>query len=51
MTIEPPNRVPMPRTLVLSFMAGLSMAAGYSPRCYVDELLSTLGIVRPEERA
>jgi hypothetical protein len=51
MTIEPPTRMPMPRVLVLSFMAGLSMAAGYSPRCYVDELLSTLAIVGSQERA
>lgn len=31
MIVEPPNRMPMPRTLVLSFMAGLSMAAGVQP--------------------
>jgi hypothetical protein len=51
MTIEPPHRMPMPRTLVLAWMASLSIAAGYSARLYVDELLSTLGFVRAEERA
>jgi hypothetical protein len=51
MTIETPNRMPAPRTLVLAFMAGLSWATGKSARLYVDELLSTLAIVRPEERA
>jgi hypothetical protein len=51
MTIESPNRTPMPRTLVLAFMAGLSWAVGRSARLYVDELMSTLAIVRAEGRA
>jgi hypothetical protein len=51
MIIEPPTRMPMPRVLVLSFMAGLSMAAGLSCRLYVEELEYTLGIVGAQERA
>lgn len=49
MTVEDPTRLPAPRHLVLAFMAGLSMAAGYSARCYVDELLSVLAMWRRGE--
>jgi hypothetical protein len=45
--VERPDRIPMPRVLVLAWMASLSFAAGYSARCYVDELLMLLG--RPFE--
>jgi hypothetical protein len=50
MTIEGPTRTPMPRTLVLAFMAGLSKAAGKLADLYVFELMATLGSSRPEER-
>lgn len=42
MTIDGPVRTPLPRTAVLSFMAGLSHAAGFSMLLYVDELMSIL---------
>jgi hypothetical protein len=51
MTIETPNRMPAPRTLVLAFMAGLAIAARRLADMYVAELTATLAIVRPEERA
>lgn len=51
MTVESPERTRMPRTLVLAFMAGLSLAAGYSARCYVEELLVALPIIGAEGRA
>lgn len=43
--------MPQPRTTVLAFMASLSLAAGFSPRCYVDELLATLAICGAQEKA
>ena len=42
MTVEGPVRPPMPRHMVLAFMAGLSLAAGYSARLYVDELICVI---------
>jgi hypothetical protein len=51
MTIEPPHRMPTPRTLVLAFMAGLAIAARRLGSMYVEELFATLAIVRPEGRA
>lgn len=40
--IDIPLPFERPRHLVLAFMAGLSAAAGYSARCYVDELVLVL---------
>lgn len=51
MTIEPPSRMPMPRTLVLSFMAGLSWGARQSSELYVSALLKALGAERSEWQA
>lgn len=33
---------PAPRQLVLAFMAGLSMAAGFSARLYIDQLMTSV---------
>lgn len=38
MTIEGPQRPPMPRRLVLAYMAGLSLAARRSAQCYLEAL-------------
>ncbi len=40
--IDIPRQFERPRHLVLAFMAGLSQAAGFSARCYVDELVMML---------
>lgn len=40
--LDIPRLFERPRHLVLAFMAGLSQAAGYSARCYVDELVLVL---------
>lgn len=40
--IDIPLLFERPRHLVLAFMAGLSCAAGFSARCYVDELVAVL---------
>lgn len=40
--IDIPTLFERPRHLVLAFMAGLATAAGYSSRCYVDELEAVL---------
>lgn len=48
MTIEGPRRVPVPRYLVLAFMASMAIAAGYSSQCYVEELVKAV-VVMPTE--
>jgi len=51
MTVESIQREPMPRALVLSFMAGLSWGARQSSELYVSALLKALGAERSEWRA
>jgi hypothetical protein len=46
--IEGPKREPWPRWRVLAFMAGLSLAAGYSARCYVDQLIGETPVANGE---
>ena len=40
--LDIPNLFERPRVLVMAFMAGLSMAVGYSARLYVDALETEL---------
>lgn len=40
--IDIPTLFSRPRHLVLAFMTGLATAAGYSSRCYVDELVAVI---------